>query len=198
MCSQKLAFVFLVLNATVVFCAPTADPSSVHEPKCELHARAKSSQTSSTGFTLCGVKAQTAKPGVCKYKPFDDSKEETDSSAQDGQDCKQGLRYKYSSPDSAQSDTEEADAYSPLSHTNTQMSRLKAQLTASRLMLKGKDTSTVGFENLACHSFDALTGIIEKSKAEQLKLKEEWLRTTNMLPSICGIYQVLAFPGNRT
>ncbi|SJL07569.1 uncharacterized protein ARMOST_10919 [Armillaria ostoyae] len=185
--SQKPAFVFLVLNATAVFCAPTADPSSVHEldinarakgsekktnpsttsntkcrrgkssggstpkPKRDLHARAKSSQTSSTGLTLCGAKGSTTST---------------------------------SSPDSAQSDTGEADTYSPLSRTNTQTSRLKVQLTASKADAKGQGQicdytvditvlDRIAFENLACPSFDALAGIIEKSKAEQLKLKEE-------------------------
>lgn len=37
------------------------------------------------------------------------------------------------------------------------------------------------FKNLACPSLDALAGIIEKSKAELLKLKEEWLKPTIML-----------------
>lgn len=100
-----------------------------------------------------------------------------------------------SSLDSAQSDTGEVDVYSPISQTNTQTSRLKAQLTASRLMLKGKDTSAVRFSNCSliilsrlhrrhrrpCSSFDALAGIIEKSKAEQLKPKGEWCRTTTLL-----------------
>lgn len=106
------------------------------------------------------------------------------------------------SPDSAQSDTGEADTYSPLSRTNTQTGRLKAQLTASKADAKGQgqicgasgsfqiDTivhlsslpdytiditvlDRIAFENLACPSLDVLAGIIEKSKAEQLKLKEE-------------------------
>ncbi|PBK74919.1 hypothetical protein ARMSODRAFT_1013894 [Armillaria solidipes] len=233
--SQKLAFVFLVINATAVFCAPTADPSSVHEldinarakgsgkktnpsttsntkcrrgkgsgtskPKRDLHARAKSSQTSSTGLTLCGVKAQISKPGVCKYKPFDGSEEETDSSVQNDQDGSRNGQIKTqgktkrakgsttstSSPDSVQSDTREADTYSPLSRTNTQTSRLKAQLTASKADAKGQGQicdytvditvlDRTAFENLACPSLDALAGIIEKSKAVQLKLKEETLR----------------------
>ncbi|KAK0244155.1 hypothetical protein EDD85DRAFT_188864 [Armillaria nabsnona] len=238
--SQRLAFVFLILNATAVFCAPTADSLSVNEldintrakgsgkrtnppttsntkcrrgksssaskPKRDLHARARSSQTSSTGLTLCGIKAQIAKPGVCKYKPFDGSEEETDSSVQNGQDGSRNRQIKAqgktkrakgsttstSSPDSAQSDAGEADTYSPLSRTNTQTSRLKTQLTSSKADAKGQGQicdytiditvlDRIAFENLACPSFDALAGIIEKSKAEQLKLKEEWLKPTIML-----------------
>ncbi|KAK0439827.1 hypothetical protein EV421DRAFT_1737622 [Armillaria borealis] len=237
--SQKLAFVFLVLNATAVFCAPTADPSSVHEldinarakgkktdpsttsntkcrlgkssgtskPKRDLHARAKSSQTSSTGLTLCGVKAQIAKPGVCKYKPFDGSEEETDSSAQNSrwttEWTNQGPRqnktggYPVLRRAPLQVPVTQIllnlipEIYAPLSRTNTQISRLKAQLTASKADAKGQGQicdytvditvlDRTAFENLACPSFDALAGIIEKSKAEQLKLKEEWLKPTIM------------------
>ncbi|KAK0201803.1 hypothetical protein DFS33DRAFT_1386106 [Desarmillaria ectypa] len=181
--------------------------SSSPKPRRDLHARAKSSQTSSTGPILCGIKAQIAKPGVCMYKSFESIGENTDSSAQNGQENGQNgslneqsqtqgktKRAKSSttstnSPDSAQSDTGEADIYSPLSRTNTQTSRLKAQLTGSKDDAKGEGQicnytvditvlNRTAFENSAWPFFEGLAGIIEESKTEQLKLKEEWVKPT--------------------